>query len=260
MRPEMVEAFIGYIARGWALVALVSGSKYVRADPAIPFHDSYIARWRPDILRKRLAEMEEVNIGVWTLSPEPLVIDLDSEGARSRLEPLLDGLVPPTVRTHRGWHWYFAWPVNEEGIGYLLANRKHNDQTRRIDLRGWNGYALLPPSIHPDGTVYTWEVPPGDRLPDMPPRLAEWVLKHFLHEAKDVQDTYPEDHYPDGLYDDDEEWVDEVEYEFDDLDDEDDWDDDALYEGEDFDDEGDLEEEQFDDGPDDEVGSWEGLA
>lgn len=60
----------------------------------------------------------------------------------------------PTVATVRGCHVY--------------ACTEGSIPTRCLDdgeLRSSGGYVVAPPSIHPHGPVYTWMVPPGDRVP-----------------------------------------------------------------------------------------------
>lgn len=48
-----------------------------------------------------------------------------------------------------GWHFYYAVPEEGADIPATLA--------RGIDLKRGNGYVLIPPSIHPNGTPYAFE-------------------------------------------------------------------------------------------------------
>jgi hypothetical protein len=74
-----------------------------------------------------------------------------------------DAACLPTVKTARGFHVYGR--VDSEafevfGDGELRADSGH--------------YVLLPPSLHPDGIVYTWTVPlPGSTLPPFPHSLTK---------------------------------------------------------------------------------------
>jgi hypothetical protein len=66
----------------------------------------------------------------------------------------------PTVRTSRGYHVY--------GRGTVSRIHRFEDG----ELRG-AGYCLLPPSVHPSGTVYSWTVPlPAGELPLIDPGQA----------------------------------------------------------------------------------------
>jgi Bifunctional DNA primase/polymerase, N-terminal len=75
----------------------------------------------------------------------------------------------PTVRTARGFHVYGALDAEafaELGDGELRADSKH--------------YVLLPPSVHPEGAVYTWTIalpPVGAPLPSLPPSLTQAQAK-----------------------------------------------------------------------------------
>jgi hypothetical protein len=68
----------------------------------------------------------------------------------------------PTVKTSRGYHVYGRLEIEQ----YV----KFDDG----ELRGNSGhYTLLPPSLHPDGIVYTWTIPlPEGELLALPTSLA----------------------------------------------------------------------------------------
>ena len=71
---------------------------------------------------------------------------------------------PPTVRSRRGGHWWFKAPPG-------TANEANKETSVGLmELHATTGkYALVPPSIHPSGTPYTWgggPVPP--ELPPLP--------------------------------------------------------------------------------------------
>lgn len=76
--------------------------------------------------------------------------------------------LPDTWVVHTGGggrHFYYKTP-------YPLRGRKLKDG---VDLKGEGGYVVAPPSIHPDGGEYVWEV--GAEPGDMPiGEVAEWVL------------------------------------------------------------------------------------
>lgn len=54
-----------------------------------------------------------------------------------------------------GIHLYYAMPDGDE-----VRNRA-NVFRRKIDLRGEGGYATAPPSIHPNGKEYAWQMHAG---------------------------------------------------------------------------------------------------
>jgi hypothetical protein len=85
----------------------------------------------------------------------------------------------PTARTARGNHVYLLGP---EGF------KKHGDG----EYRATSGhYCLLPPSLHPSGSVYSWLVPlPSGGIPVVDP-VQVGLLTQELPEA---QDTYTLSH------------------------------------------------------------------
>jgi hypothetical protein len=81
-----------------------------------------------------------------------VVVDVDSEDALQRLKAQ-DLILPSTAtaRTGRGFHfWYSVADVQvKNGVGVLPG----------VDIRSAGGYVIVPPSIHPSGAVYRWQVP-----------------------------------------------------------------------------------------------------
>lgn len=81
----------------------------------------------------------------------------------------------PTVATNRGRHVYFQ----TDQLGY----KEWDDGEYRADCKH---YCLLPPSQHPDGTVYTWLIP----LPDGPlPFVADVRAAGFLGDSSAETET-----------------------------------------------------------------------
>lgn len=86
----------------------------------------------------------------------------------------------PTAETSRGRHVYFRSELDK--------SKKYG----KIDLISERKYALLPPSIHGDGSEYRWIIPlPANvsELPLLDP--SEWGLEKFTEETEDRED--PED-------------------------------------------------------------------
>ncbi len=98
----------------------------------------------------------EANVAVITGSISGLVVlDIDGPEAAQRIRTWLadreaDMPVTPTVRTGRGWHYYFAHP------GVPTPNASRWQGLDGIDIRGDGGYVVAPPSIHANGKTYQW--------------------------------------------------------------------------------------------------------
>lgn len=107
------------------------------------------------------------NIGL-AVPPGWVVVDIDNQEALLQLKAE-DRELPATARstTGRGMHLYYRTDTEIRNAVGLLPG---------IDLRGQGGYVVAPPSIHPSGARYRWEVPlsPGS-VADAPRWLYELV-------------------------------------------------------------------------------------
>ncbi len=85
----------------------------------------------------------EANIG----TPTGVTFDVVDFDHRVAYEQILrdHGLHGPQVRTGRGAHVHIA-----------VTGRRCTKLTPDIDYKAVGGYALLPPSRHPSGAIYTW--------------------------------------------------------------------------------------------------------
>jgi hypothetical protein len=108
----------------------------------------------------------DANIGAATGRASDLaVIDLDGpegEASFAALEGPVEDM--PVVLTGRGAHLHFRAPPFElrNSAGKIGPG---------VDIRADGGYVLLPPSVHPSGTVYQWIGKPRARPP-----WPEWLL------------------------------------------------------------------------------------
>lgn len=109
--------------------------------------------------QKRFAKKSEVeewfkkwpkaNIGVITgLISGICIVDFDSKEAVEWGENK-NILTTPLVKTSRGLHAYYRYPVTK-------TIKNSTDRSLKIDIRGEGGYAVLPPSTHDSGAKYEW--------------------------------------------------------------------------------------------------------
>ncbi len=93
------------------------------------------------------------NVGVVTGAvSEVVVIDVDSNDARSLVERTCGWPRTVTTKTAKGWHLWFRYP-GETRNGVRRAETA-------LDVRGDGGYVVVPPSRHPSGVEYAWDVSP----------------------------------------------------------------------------------------------------
>ena len=154
----MIEAALGYVERGFSVIPLTPQEKSphrallprdARGRPTWkPYQESppsehEIGRW---------FQMEpKANLGIVTGAVSGIVVqDLDS--SRGLAETHRRGGIPetPVSKTGHGLHVFYRHPGHDV----------HNFVRRLpgMDLRGDGGYIVAPPSIHPDGHRYHWQV------------------------------------------------------------------------------------------------------
>lgn len=128
---------------------------------------------------------ENMLVGWWDTMPEAniaiacgkrsgiIVLDVDAgHGGYESLTVLFEKYGPlPTTPVSKtgsgGEHIFFKHP----GIEIRNSAGKLG---KGLDIRGDGGYVVAPPSIHPNGNAYQWEVRPSETpLADMP----EWMIE-----------------------------------------------------------------------------------
>jgi hypothetical protein len=118
-------------------------------------------------------EFQGANVGIVTGAVSDIVvIDIDSDPAKEKLKTLLGNYAideVPRSRTGKGWQLFFKHP------GTPIQNR--TGVFPGLDVRGDGGYVVAPPSIHPNGKPYHWEVPLRDELPKLPVELLKLITQ-----------------------------------------------------------------------------------
>jgi hypothetical protein len=106
-----------------------------------------------------------------------VVVDIDDREALQRLKAE-DRELPATTRstTGRGVHLYYRTAAEIRNTVALFPG---------VDLRGHGGYVVVPPSVHPTGARYCWEVPPlPANIADAPDWLLEAARRQPGHRAR----------------------------------------------------------------------------
>jgi hypothetical protein len=121
-------------------------------------HGFYDASTDPAQIRKWWAECPDANVaircGALPAGQRLFVVDIDADkGGLAWLDAQDVALVPPTWTVNTGsggLHKYYLVPDD------LPAPTTNGSVARGVDSRGDGGYVIAPPSIHPNGTPYTW--------------------------------------------------------------------------------------------------------
>jgi Bifunctional DNA primase/polymerase, N-terminal len=158
-----LEQALDYHRLGWCVIpipqrqkaARIKWSKYQQIRP----DEAHVKKWFSNGSRNIAVILGEVSGGLTCRDFDTMT---EYEKWSAGFPDLARTL--PTVQTARGMHVYFEGHV--KGIRHIANG----------ELRGSNGYCLLPPSIHPDGPIYQWKIPVknGDLL-ILDPKLAGFM-------------------------------------------------------------------------------------
>lgn len=163
----MLNAALSYASRGWPVFPCRRRGK----EPLVP-GGFKAATTDAATIRAWWRRYAQPNIGMPTGRPSGIVV-LDVDPRNGGDEALLD--LPPLPETVEvitgggGRHVYFQWP----GFEVRCAN---NALGPGLDLKGSGGYVLVPPSVHPSGRRYQWEISSHpDDTPIAP--MPDWLLE-----------------------------------------------------------------------------------
>jgi putative DNA primase/helicase len=178
----LLDAALEYIERwNWPVLAVHPRSK-LPAFKASPGGPRWNATRDVDLIRKWWTKNPHYNIGIPTGFETFDAFDIDGTDGRismDRWEAQYDPLPPgPRNRTGRGiQHLLTGGSLYRRGE--REASSKGNtagDLAPGIDTRTEGGFIVVPPSIHPNGSRYTWE-DEDEPIPDPP----EWILRLLRH-------------------------------------------------------------------------------
>ena len=187
--PESLKAALEYAALGWRVHPLKPCAKsplLVRWPKRASTDAAKIRRW--------WQMWPDANVGIATGGL--LVLDVDGpKGAASVAGKHLP--VTPCVRTgNGGWHYYYTSPA-----GVRLGSRTR--LLPGLDVRAEGGYAVAPPSLHPDtGDLYEWAAgfdPDDLPLAPAPDWLVELLARRRSQADADALEAIPEGRRSDTL-------------------------------------------------------------
>jgi hypothetical protein len=179
----MLQTALSYVRRGWSVIPLKPRGKRPHF-PLLPIKVDETGHprrtWEP--YQARLPTEEEV-ITWWELSPNANIGIVS--GAVSGIIVLdLDG---PEVAQHREIP---TTPISLTGNGMHIFFRHRGARSFRLpgmDLKADGGYVVAPPSVHPSGRRYAWQLGPFIEPATPPDWLMETMFPHRIeHETPPV--------------------------------------------------------------------------
>lgn len=165
------EAALHYARKGWAVFPCDENKH------PLTRHGHLSASADQRIITGYWQRYPQANIGLNCKASGIVVIDIDprSEGhtTLARLEDDHESL-PETLQALtglqndlRGHHYYFKAPAGDPQFKGVI--------NPGIDIK-YNGYVILPPSVHPSGIRYEW-IDPNAKIMPLPEWLKELIVK-----------------------------------------------------------------------------------
>jgi hypothetical protein len=179
MTTQFTKAALWYARHGWKVFPLRPGTKE-------PFKDLGVYQATNDQAQvgQWWQRWPEANIGLHCGGSGLLALDLDQYKDSYNGAGFLTAEDEQTVTNltgNGGTHLLFALP-----IGAKFGNQTGN-LPPGIDVRCTGGYIVLPPSIHPNGKPYKWEI--GYAPHEIEPRPLPHTLRALLEDARTHQRT-----------------------------------------------------------------------
>lgn len=171
---ELSKWALRYAAIGWFVFPLAVASKH----PITPngFKDATTDAAQ---IRAWWNAEPQANIGVACGASNLAVIDLDGDAGRARWQMIVDSLglaeskCAVQVTGGGGMHRVY-------GQGSERVRNTAKKLGEGIDTRGDGGYIVVAPSIHPNGTPYTWE---QGKTPNLGYDVLPQVIMELLREV-----------------------------------------------------------------------------
>lgn len=158
----MLDAALEYAARGWAVFPLVERDKVPKVAGGFK-----VATTDAEQIRAMWERFPQCNVGIATgsMSGGLVVIDLDVDDERGkdgnavlRAWEREHGELPETVCAVTGGGGEHLVFRSSEPVRCAVGEGEFEG----VDVRADGGYIVAPPSVHPSGRRYEWEVAPDD--------------------------------------------------------------------------------------------------
>jgi len=158
LKPTLLDSALALRDKGLSVIPLEAKGKR----PAVKWEAYQSAPASLEEIKHWFGYGVERNVGIVTGAVSGVVVlDVDDVDLLATIEDLPK---TPTVKTGKGYHYYFKHPGRKIGNFELPCG----------DFRGDGGQVVAPPSLHPNGRTYEWIVGLNEPLADLP----DWVLKY----------------------------------------------------------------------------------
>lgn len=170
-QPTPLDAALAYAARGWRVVPIAPGTKHPKLpawQEAATTDSAMICEWWSGLYRDQgVGIATGRRSGIWVLDADDLDVLHELEHTHGALPDTLTSLTGSG-----GQHLVFAYPTD----GRRITN--HNRLPAGLDVRGTGGQIVAPPTVHPNGTHYSWDAATEHLAPAEAP---DWLLELVTH-------------------------------------------------------------------------------
>jgi hypothetical protein len=179
---SILDTAISYRRRGFSVIPIKPKDK----KPLIQWERYQTEAPSEEQIREWFSQWSDANLGLVTGAiSDCIVVDLDSEEAKEKLKSVIgdyDLATVPRSRTGKGWQLFFKHPeVSIPNRAGVLPN---------MDVRADGGYVVAPPSIHPNGRAYKWEVSLNGQLPKLPLELFRLIQAPTAHNEQSYGERF----------------------------------------------------------------------
>jgi len=160
-----LEHALNYAQKGWRVIPITPGQKR----PAIN-NWTQQATTDPHLITEWWTRWPNHGIGIATGQTSGIfAIDIDNTDSLHDLQNT-HGQLPDTLTNltgSGGHHLIYQWPH-----GRTIRNDQAGRLGPGLDIRGDGGQIVAPPTLHPNGTPYTWDL----GQPDTPQPAPTWLI------------------------------------------------------------------------------------
>lgn len=152
-----------YARLGIKVLPLMPGGKLPLSNPSLGLRNGYKSASNDPLRIKRWwAAYPEANVGV-VPPDDTIILDIDDAHAFATILLIAPELITaPRTRTGSGgYHLWARYPTHLKPLPLRARILKQYS----LDIKGLGkSYVVAPPSLHPNGNMYRWEIPLTDLL------------------------------------------------------------------------------------------------
>lgn len=133
-----------------------------------PYGRNWNKKWNPYVVRKYFRKHNYKGFNYGLLLGKVMDVEGDTPEANELLDQMLQGIPHPVYSSHKSQHHLF-----KNSFRWLTRVVVED-----IEFRAYKHHSLIPPSVHPNGTNYTWIDENNFKIPPIPEVLIDFLRDH----------------------------------------------------------------------------------